>query len=280
MSVKHKTTSGVPRWQKNRMGRPLSPPQILQENIWMWPTSTKQFLNAGGGHQAPKKAAQSLQKKGHDYWIDCSLSPFDSPFTPPGHLSFLPPSSLLYLTLWISLGVPGCGELFHHWPRDRIFYVVRMEKSWGYCKRRTETKRQEAQLQNFRTSENSWLEGTWIDKSPPNSLHESETHSFVSSSLWPCRLHSPRDSPGQNTGVGSLSLLQGIFPTQGLNPGLPHWRQILYQLSHKGSPRILDWVAYLFSSRSSWPRNRTRVSCIAGRFFTNWTIREDWKKNS
>ena len=46
----------------------------------------------------------------------------------------------------------------------------------------------------------------------------------------------PWDSPGQNTWVGSLSLLQGIFPTQGLNPGLPHCRQILYQLSHKGSP--------------------------------------------
>ena len=44
--------------------------------------------------------------------------------------------------------------------------------------------------------------------------------------------------------MGSLSLLQGIFPTQGLNPGLLHSRQILYQLSHKGSPRILDWVAY------------------------------------
>ena len=43
---------------------------------------------------------------------------------------------------------------------------------------------------------------------------------------------------GQNTGVGSISLLQGIFPTQGSNPGLPHCRQILYQLSHKGSTRI------------------------------------------
>ena len=71
--------------------------------------------------------------------------------------------------------------------------------------------------------------------------------------------------------VSSLSLLQGIFPTQGLNPGLPHCRQILYQLSHKGSPRILEWVTYPFSSGSSQPRNRTGVSCIAGRFFTNWT---------
>ena len=44
------------------------------------------------------------------------------------------------------------------------------------------------------------------------------------------------DSPGQDTGVGSFSLLQGIFPTQGLNPGLQHYRQILSQLSHKGSP--------------------------------------------
>ena len=46
---------------------------------------------------------------------------------------------------------------------------------------------------------------------------------------------SPWNSPGQNTGVGSLSLLQGIFPTQGLNPGLPHCRPILYQLSHTGT---------------------------------------------
>ena len=50
-----------------------------------------------------------------------------------------------------------------------------------------------------------------------------------------------------NTGVGSLSLLQGIFPTQGSNPGLPHCRQILSQLSHKGSPRILEWIANPFS---------------------------------
>ena len=67
--------------------------------------------------------------------------------------------------------------------------------------------------------------------------------------------------------MGSLSLLQGIFPTQGSNQGLPHYRWILYQLSHKGSPRILEWVVCAFSSRSSRPRNRIRVSCIAGGFF-------------
>ena len=54
------------------------------------------------------------------------------------------------------------------------------------------------------------------------------------------------DYPGQGTGMGSRSLLQGIFPTQGLNPGLPHCKWILYQLSHKGSPRILEWVANPF----------------------------------
>ena len=73
---------------------------------------------------------------------------------------------------------------------------------------------------------------------------------------------------------GRLSLLQGIFPTQGSNPGLLHCRQILYQVTHQGSPRILEWVAYPFSSGSSRPRNWTRVSCIAGRFFIYWTIRE------
>ena len=61
----------------------------------------------------------------------------------------------------------------------------------------------------------------------------------------------PWNSPGRNSGVGSLPLLQGIFQTQGSNPRLPHCRQILYQLNHKGSPRILEWVAYLFSNRSS-----------------------------
>ena len=78
----------------------------------------------------------------------------------------------------------------------------------------------------------------------------SESHSVVSDSFWPHGLYSPWNSPGQNTGVGSLSLLQGIFPTQGSNPGLLHCGQILYQLSHKGSPRLPEWVAYPFSSLS------------------------------
>ena len=65
---------------------------------------------------------------------------------------------------------------------------------------------------------------------------ESESHSVMSDSLQPPWTYSPWNSPGQNTGVGNLSLPQGIFPSQRLNPGLPHCRQILYQLNHQGSP--------------------------------------------
>ena len=59
------------------------------------------------------------------------------------------------------------------------------------------------------------------------------------------------DSPGKNTDMGCHALLQGTFPTQGLNPGLPHCRWILCRLSHRGSPRRLEWVAYPFSRGSS-----------------------------
>ena len=61
------------------------------------------------------------------------------------------------------------------------------------------------------------------------SVKESESHSVVSDSLRPYGLYSPWNSPGQNTGVGSLSRLHGIIPSQGLNLGLLHCRQILYQ---------------------------------------------------
>ena len=67
---------------------------------------------------------------------------------------------------------------------------------------------------------------------------------------------SPWNSPGQNTGVGRVGSLR-------------HCRQILYQLSHQGSPRILEWVAYPLSSGSSQPRDQIGVSCIAGGFFTS-----------
>ena len=98
-------------------------------------------------------------------------------------------------------------------------------------------------------------------------------------SVQPPGLYSSWNSLGQNPGVGSCSLLQRIFPTQGLKPGLPHFRQILYCLRHQESPRIFEWVAYPFSRRSSQPRNWTGVSCIAGRFFTNWVTREDFQSH-
>ena len=103
------------------------------------------------------------------------------------------------------------------------------------------------------------------------------------------------NSLGQNTGVGSLSLLQRIFPTQGSRilewVTLPFSRGssrprdqiqvsciagwILYQLNHKGSlPYPLEWIVYPFSSGYSWCRNQTGASCIAGGFFTKWALRE------
>ena len=98
---------------------------------------------------------------------------------------------------------------------------------------------------------------------------KSESHSAMSDSSQPQGLYSPWNSPGQNPGVGSLSLLQGIFLSQRSNPGLLYCWWILYQLSHKGSPRILEWVAYAFSSGSSQPRNQTGSPELQADFFTN-----------
>ena len=84
----------------------------------------------------------------------------------------------------------------------------------------------------------------------------------------------PGDSPGKTIGVGCHALLQGIFLTQGLNPRLLHCRGSLHYLSHQGSPRILDWVAYPFTTATFRLRNQTRVSCIAGWCFTSWATRE------
>ena len=85
------------------------------------------------------------------------------------------------------------------------------------------------------------------DSSDPSlvSRSQSESCSVVSNSLWPHGLYSPWNSPGLNTGMGCLPLLQGIFPTRGWNPGLLLCKQILYQLSHRGNPRVLEWVACL-----------------------------------
>ena len=77
---------------------------------------------------------------------------------------------------------------------------------------------------------------------------ESESCLVVYNSLWPHGLYSPWNFPGQNTGVGSRSLRQRIFPTQRSNPGLLHCTQILYQLSYQGSHQeaFLIWMLFNF----------------------------------
>ena len=102
-------------------------------------------------------------------------------------------------------------------------------------------------------------------------LCERERCSVMCKTLQPHALYSTWNSPGQNTGVGSLQPVPSPrgLPNPGVEPRSPTMQQVLYQLSHKESPRILDWVAYPFFSRSSQPRYQTGVLCIAGGFFTN-----------
>ena len=92
---------------------------------------------------------------------------------------------------------------------------------------------------------------------------ESESCSVTSDTLRPPGHYSPWNSPGQNTGVGSLSLLQGIFLTQGSNLGLPHCRRILYQLSYKRSPN-----SFLYSLSIAVPNVRwLSTTCISSNNF-------------
>ena len=90
----------------------------------------------------------------------------------------------------------------------------------------------------FSTPSPAFIACRFFDDGYSDCVSKSESHSVVSNSLWPRGLYSPLNCPGQNTGVGSLSLLQGIFPTQGSNSGFPLCKQIFYQLSHEGSPKI------------------------------------------
>ena len=97
---------------------------------------------------------------------------------------------------------------------------------------------------------------------PTTALHrrtkkqELMLNNLAINSLWPHELYRPWNSAGQNTEVGSRSLLQRIFPTQESNPGLPHRRQILYQLSHQGSPgnqqSQIIWIQ-IPALNSVWP---------------------------
>ena len=127
----------------------------------------------------------------------------------------------------------------------------------------------------------SFLKKQFEDNHQPDDHWKwSESCSVMPDSLQPHRLYSSWNSPGQNTGVCSLSLLQGSSQPRNWTQVSPYYRWILYQLSHKRSPRVLEWVAYLFSNGSSRPRNWTRVSCVAGGFFTSWVTREAPKGNS
>ena len=101
------------------------------------------------------------------------------------------------------------------------------------------------------------------------------SHVWLFAAPWTARLFCPWGIlAGKNTRVGCHALFQGILPIWGSNSGLPHFRQILYHLSHQGSPRILERVAYSFSRGSFPSMNQTGVSCIAGEFFTSWATRE------
>ena len=146
--------------------------------------------------------------------------------------------------------------------------------------------------------------------------HESESvshsvmfHSLRPPGLEPARLFCSYNSLGKSTGMGCHTLLQGIFQTLALNPGLLHCRQILCHLRkafvYNGCPcvcsslscvwlfvtpwtvalqgplskgvfqeRLLEWVTIPFSRGSSWPRDQAQVSHIAGRFFTIWATGE------
>ena len=125
----------------------------------------------------------------------------------------------------------------------------------------------------------------WVARSPgdlpnPNSKHESESRSVVSHSLQPHGLYSPWNSPGQNTGVGSLSLLQRIFTTQGSNPGLPHcksalcllhWQVASLPLVPTGKPRNWEYKDQLANVKKHTVSEKMLhfFSCLC---FTMWRV--------
>ena len=107
----------------------------------------------------------------------------------------------------------------------------------------------------------------------------------MSNSLQPRELYTPWNFLGQNTEVGSCSLLQGIFPTQGSNPGLPHCGRTLYQLSHQGSPNKksanVGWLAQLvehetLNLRRNIPQhNKSHIWQTQSKHYPQW-----WKTES
>ena len=147
---------------------------------------------------------------------------------------------------WFSISVPKQfketkNSLFNKW-YQWIFTGKRMKLDTCLTLY-TKTNSKWTMVLNIRVKPIEYLEKIWVHFCDPELGNgflycESESHSTVSDFCDPMD-YSPWNSPDWNTGVGSLSLLQGIFPTQGSNPGLLHGRWILYQLSHKGS--IVKW---------------------------------------
>ena len=99
------------------------------------------------------------------------------------------------------------------------------------------------------------------------------SHAWLFTTPW--TIYSPWNSLSQNTRVGSHSLLQGIFPTQGSNPGLPHCRRILYPLSHQGSPprRVPDPKLLLYDK---WKQSKMMFDYYAFDFLMIAHMDPNW----
>ena len=118
------------------------------------------------------------------------------------------------------------GGMFHNSISQNVGQIHLVGHEWFRIETE-QTWKKSAWVTHLRTNVVLWIFA--FSDICPHFLMWSESESHVDSVI-------PWNSPGQNTGVGSLSLLEGIFPAQGLNPGLLYCRLILYQLSHKGSP--------------------------------------------
>ena len=132
------------------------------------------------------------------------------------------------LTVWITT---NCGKFFKWWE-----YQTTWPASWEIY---IQVKKQQLDMEQQTGSKYGKEYVKAVYCYPAYLTHmqsQTESHSVMSHSLQPHGLCSPWNSPGQNTGMGSLSLLQQIFPIQESNRGLLHWRQILYQLSYQGIP--------------------------------------------